>query len=96
MPLFFIKRNICMPTYDYTCQQCSHNFEASQKITAEPLVTCPACSQDTLRRGPGGGSSLMIRGKDFYYTDYGPGKHTSSKQEGGCCPCGKDQLSCNS
>ncbi|MBS4167904.1 zinc ribbon domain-containing protein [Parachlamydia sp. AcF125] len=85
-----------MPTYDYTCQKCGHQLEVNQKITAEPLTTCPACSNDSLRRGPGGGSSLLIRGKDFYYTDYGPGKQAASKQEGSCCPCGKNASQCDS
>lgn len=77
-----------MPTYEYQCQQCGHKFESSQKITDEPLTTCPSCSAPKLRRGPGGGAGLLFKGKDFYHTDYGPGKETQ-KKEGGCCPCGK-------
>ena len=32
-----------MPTYDYKCNSCGHQFEAFQSITAEPLSECPVC-----------------------------------------------------
>jgi len=32
-----------MPTYDYECTQCGHNFEAFQKITDTYLDKCPKC-----------------------------------------------------
>ncbi|MGZ8227999.1 MAG: FmdB family zinc ribbon protein, partial [Methylococcaceae bacterium] len=33
-----------MPIYEYQCQSCGHEHEALQKLSAEPLVICPACS----------------------------------------------------
>jgi len=32
-----------MPTYEYACSQCGRGFEQFQKITDEPLKTCPQC-----------------------------------------------------
>lgn len=79
-----------MPTYDYQCQACGHKFESSQKITDDPLEVCPSCSAPKLKRGPGGGAGLLFKGKDFYHTEYGPGKdHQKKDNGGGCCPCGK-------
>lgn len=87
-----------MPTYDYTCSGCGHKMEAFQKITEAPLKTCPACHQDKLIRGPGGGIGLSITGDGFYKTMYGP-KDTGESPPatgGGCCPCGKNKNSCSS
>lgn len=60
-----------MPTYSYTCASCCQSIEAFQKISDEPLVSCPSCGQDTLKRGIGGGSvSFRFQGSGFYLTDY--------------------------
>ena len=34
-----------MPIYEYQCQSCGHEHEALQKLGAEPIVICPACSK---------------------------------------------------
>jgi len=83
-----------MPTYDYRCQKCGHALEVSQKITDAPIELCPVCDSLSLRRGPGGGSGIQFKGKDFYYNDYGPGKEHQKKE--GCCPCGKPESGCGS
>lgn len=71
-----------MPTYQYLCEHCGHSLEISQKITAEPLKTCPQCNLDFLKRGIGGGcSTLRFLGSGFYITDYG------SKGEPPCSKC---------
>jgi putative FmdB family regulatory protein len=60
-----------MPTYEYKCQNCNKQLEAFQKITADPLVTCPECHQDTLKRAIGGGNAtFQFKGSGFYITDY--------------------------
>lgn len=89
-----------MPTYDYQCKACGHSFEEMQKITAEPLVKCPKCGKNTLNRKVGGGIGLNFVGKGFYSTDYGDKPSEISEKsptnQGGCCPCGKNQGGCKS
>lgn len=58
-----------MPTYEYVCRKCGHEFEAFQKITDPPLKRCPKC-RGAVRRKIGGGAALIFKGSGFYATDY--------------------------
>ena len=64
-----------MPTYEYKCENCSHQFETLQYIKADPLKVCPVCNQNTLKRLIGAGAGLIFKGSGFYLTDY---KNTTS------------------
>ena len=66
-----------MPTYEYNCGKCGHEFEAVQSISARPLRICPKefCGRKKWGRGrvkrrisTGGG--LLFKGSGFYTTDY--------------------------
>jgi putative FmdB family regulatory protein len=66
-----------MPTYEYVCEKCGHEFEISQSITASPLKTCPKelCSMKKWGRGKvkkkiSSGGGLLFKGSGFYTTDY--------------------------
>src|SRR3954463_4387460 len=59
-----------MPTYDYICDQCGHEFEAFESIKADPQTVCPECSQPRLRRKIGAGAAILFKGSGFYQTDY--------------------------
>src|SRR5262249_33550471 len=59
-----------MPTYDYICDDCGHEFEVYESITAEPRKDCPECRHDTLRRKIGPGAAILFKGSGFYQTDY--------------------------
>lgn len=59
-----------MPTYEYACDACGHEFEEFQSIKAEPLKKCPACKKNKLRRLIGTGAALIFKGTGFYQTDY--------------------------
>jgi putative FmdB family regulatory protein len=59
-----------MPTYDYTCDACRHEFEVFESITAEPQKKCPKCKKNKLRRLFGAGAGLVFKGSGFYQTDY--------------------------
>ncbi len=61
-----------MPTYDYVCDACEHEFELFQSITAEPEKKCPECGKKKLRRLIGPGAALIFKGSGFYKTDYRP------------------------
>jgi putative FmdB family regulatory protein len=59
-----------MPTYDYICDDCKHEFEAFESIKADPQSVCPECTKDTLRRKIGAGAAILFKGSGFYQTDY--------------------------
>ena len=59
-----------MPTYEYACEACDHQFEHFQSITASPIRTCPECKKPRVRRLISGGSGFLFKGSGFYTTDY--------------------------
>lgn len=59
-----------MPTYDYACQNCGHEFEEFQSISADPLIKCPKCGKRSLKRLIGTGGGVIFKGSGFYQTDY--------------------------
>ncbi|MCR9118997.1 MAG: zinc ribbon domain-containing protein [bacterium] len=59
-----------MPTYEYVCQACEHEFEEFQSIMADPLKKCPECGKKKLQRLLGTGSAVVFKGSGFYQTDY--------------------------
>ena len=59
-----------MPTYDYRCKGCGHEFELFQSMSAKPERTCPKCGRKTLERLIGTGAALLFKGSGFYQTDY--------------------------
>ena len=67
-----------MPTYTYVCEQCAKEMDVFQKITDEPLHTCPECG-GKLRKKISGGVGLVFKGSGFYITDYKNKKTPSTK-----------------
>lgn len=59
-----------MPTYEYACRCCDHQFESFQSITAKPIHTCPKCGKRKVVRLISGGAGLLFKGSGFYITDY--------------------------
>ncbi len=59
-----------MPTYDYRCEACEHEFEEFQSIKDDPLKDCPECGKPKLRRLLGTGAAIVFKGSGFYQTDY--------------------------
>ncbi|MGD1917147.1 MAG: FmdB family zinc ribbon protein [Phycisphaerales bacterium] len=59
-----------MPTYDYRCNACGHEFELFQSMTDKVKRTCPACGKRQLERLIGTGAALLFKGSGFYETDY--------------------------
>src|SRR4051794_41469954 len=59
-----------MPTYDYSCDVCTHDFKVFEPITAQPQKKCPKCKKNKLRRLFGAGAGLIFKGSGFYQTDY--------------------------
>jgi putative FmdB family regulatory protein len=59
-----------MPTYEYACPKCGHQFEQFQSMRDEPLKRCPKCKKLSLKRLVSGGAGLIFKGSGFYITDY--------------------------
>ena len=72
-----------MPTYDYHCDACDHEFEEFQAMLDKPLKKCPKCKKAGVKRLIGGGAGLIFKGTGFYITDYKNKKQPAEKSEGG-------------
>ena len=66
-----------MPTYEYVCAKCGHEFEKVQPIADKALKVCPqdVCVQKKWGRGAvkrkiSTGGGLIFKGSGFYTTDY--------------------------
>jgi putative FmdB family regulatory protein len=67
-----------MPTYDYHCDACGHEFELFQSINDPIETTCPKCRKQKLRRLFGAGAAIVFKGSGFYQTDYRSESYKSS------------------
>ena len=80
-----------MPTYEYICKKCGHEFEASHSMSAPVLKICPEdlCAKKKWGRGAvskkiGAGAGLLFKGSGFYITDYrSEGYKAGVKKESG-------------
>jgi len=78
-----------MPTYEYICEKCGHEFEAAHPMSAPALTVCPedVCVKKKWGRGKvskkiGAGAGLIFKGSGFYITDYrSEGYKSSAKKE---------------
>ena len=77
-----------MPTYEYICEKCGHEFDAFQSISAPPLRTCPEnlCARKKWGRGKvkkkiGTGAGLLFKGSGFYITDYRSKNYTEAAKK---------------
>lgn len=59
-----------MPTYEYVCRACGHEFEEFQSIKADPIAVCPKCRKKKVERKIGLGGAVIFKGGGFYETDY--------------------------
>jgi putative FmdB family regulatory protein len=70
-----------VPTYGYRCTKCGHQFEVFQRMSDEPIQTCPNCEgKVTKMLYPTG---VVFKGSGYYSTDYkGSGSSGSSNGSG--------------
>ena len=66
-----------MPTYQYVCEKCGHQFEKIQPISTAALTICPQdlCARKRwgkgkVKRAISTGGGLIFKGSGFYITDY--------------------------
>ena len=70
-----------MPTYEYRCRKCGHEFEEFQTMTAPAPTECPSCHESGLTRVIGGGAGLIFKGEGFYINDYKRGGKDGEKKQ---------------
>jgi len=58
-----------MPTYEYECKDCGHNFETVQRMSEDPLTECPACKEKALKHVIGT-PGFQLKGTGWYATDF--------------------------
>jgi len=68
-----------VPSYDYRCKKCGHQFEKFQSISAEPKSSCPVCGL-IAERMTAAGNGLIFKGSGFYITDYKKETKNSDKK----------------
>ena len=66
-----------MPTYQYACTACEHQFEAIQSFSDDSLTTCPECKGEIRKVYTAVG--VVFKGSGFYKTD--SAKSNSTKTE---------------
>ncbi len=59
-----------MPTYEYVCRACGHEFDLFQQMSHSVKRKCPECSKLKLERLIGTGAGVIFKGGGFYETDY--------------------------
>lgn len=57
-----------MPTYEYRCKNCGHQFDIVQAFTDDALTECPSCNEATLKK-VFGNVGITFKGSGFYKTD---------------------------
>ena len=56
-----------MPTYEYACNACAHEFEAIQSFSDDSLKKCPECTGEIRKIYSAVG--VVFKGSGFYKTD---------------------------
>lgn len=71
-----------MPTYEYRCQDCGHEWEAFQSMKDEPLTDCPSCGKPAAKRQISAGTGFILKGGGWYADGYaGYKKADASRSE---------------
>ena len=58
-----------MPIYEYACVSCDHHLETLQKMSEDPLVFCPECGEESLRKKVSA-AAFVLKGSGWYETDF--------------------------
>jgi len=59
-----------MPKYEYVCSTCGIEIEVYQRISEDPLTTCPKCNDEALERLISR-SNFSLKGGGWYADGYG-------------------------
>jgi len=62
-----------MPIYEYICEKCEHEFQREQRITADPIKTCPECKARRVKKLISQ-TSFVLKGGGWYNDLYSSSK----------------------
>jgi putative FmdB family regulatory protein len=92
-----------MPTYEYVCEKCGHEFEKFQSMADTPLKVCPEdkCGKKrwgkgAVRRAISGGAGLIFKGTGFYITDYRSDSYKEAAKKDSTAPSSSSSTSSES
>lgn len=71
-----------MPYYQYECEKCGNDFEVLQKMSDEPISTCPKCGGNVHKVIANFGVSFI--GTGFYANDSKNSKSISKSTNNSC------------
>jgi putative FmdB family regulatory protein len=69
-----------MPIYEYQCEKCGHEFEREQRITEDPVKTCPECRAKKVRRLISR-TAFVLKGSGWYSDLYSSAKPSSESSD---------------
>ncbi len=73
-----------MPVYEYACEKCQHEFEVEQRITDDPVKTCPECRSRKVKKLISQ-TSFVLKGGGWYsdlYSSTGKDKGKGKGDDG--------------
>jgi len=69
-----------MPTYEYACKGCGHEFEREQRISDKPIKKCPSCGALKARRQISR-TAFVLKGGGWYNDLYATPKGEKASGE---------------
>jgi putative FmdB family regulatory protein len=82
-----------MPIYAYRCSSCGHEKDVLQKVSDNPLTTCPECKTEHFAKqltAPG----FQLKGSGWYATDFKGGAAPAAAKSDNPPPCQGGTGSC--
>jgi putative FmdB family regulatory protein len=71
-----------MPVYEYRCDKCEHEFEREQRITDDPVKTCPECRSRRVKKLISQ-TSFVLKGGGWYNDLYSSSKKDDKSESKG-------------
>ncbi len=70
-----------MPTYEYLCKACGHEWSVEQRIVEPALTECPKCQKPMAQRQISAGN-FILKGGGWYADAYSsPAKKSGDKSD---------------
>ena len=69
-----------MPIYAYACTDCGLQKDVMQKMSDDPLKTCPECGKESFTKQLTA-AGFQLKGSGYYVTDF------KNQPKAACAPC---------